>query len=445
MALSNSTVWELRPGSGNDTNGGGFVTGATGTDYSQQNSKNTVGSDISTTDAVANGTTTITSATANFGTSIVGNIIYLAGGSGSLTGVWRQVTARASTTSITVDANVATGTGITLNIGGALNTIGQLATNMTLSGMIGYIKATATITTTAVTTIVAGNYAPPLRFVGYTTTRGDNGKVTWTTSTNSIKLVNTSNLSGLSFENIHWTCTAGTPGDCIHPTTANCQAVHFRNCIIDGFNIGINGNFAVDWWIDGLCVENSEIKNCVSHGIENSGMTHVLGSTIHNNGGCGVLQHISGTTNCSLMAAYSAFKSNTSDGAQIDSFVRQGFMSFVNCDFVNNGGTGLNCNTSTGGNNLVCWNCIFYGNTTYQISGSSSVNGPGMTAFQTNAFGADGTARYNLCTNDTSDVSLSADPFTSRTGTPPDLSLNSTAGGGAACKGAATPATLPFS
>ena len=52
MALSANSVFEVRT-AGNDTNGGGFVTGAAGTDYSQQDAKNTAGSDISTTDAVA--------------------------------------------------------------------------------------------------------------------------------------------------------------------------------------------------------------------------------------------------------------------------------------------------------------------------------------------------------------------------------------------------------
>src|SRR5918993_643506 len=55
-------------------NGGGFVAGATGTDYSQQDAPQ-----VAVTDAVANGTTTITSDAAAFATTHVGNIIYLAG------------------------------------------------------------------------------------------------------------------------------------------------------------------------------------------------------------------------------------------------------------------------------------------------------------------------------------------------------------------------------
>src|ERR1041385_4429179 len=113
MSISALTVWEVRPTNGANTNGGGFVSGAAGTDYSQQNAKNTVGNNISTTDAVANGTTTITSATASFTSAIVGNIIYLQGGSGSLTAGWYQVTTFTNSTTIVVDRTVASGTGIT--------------------------------------------------------------------------------------------------------------------------------------------------------------------------------------------------------------------------------------------------------------------------------------------------------------------------------------------
>ena len=64
MALSANTVLEVRNG-GSDTNGGGFVTGAAGTDWSQQDA-----AQYSVTDGVTAGTTTITSATANFGTDV---------------------------------------------------------------------------------------------------------------------------------------------------------------------------------------------------------------------------------------------------------------------------------------------------------------------------------------------------------------------------------------
>src|SRR6266508_1874481 len=88
--ISSSTVWEGRQ-NGSDTNGGGSV--STVADYSVNATKNAsccsawgnATDNLSTTDAVAAGTTNITSASANLQTSIIGNIIYLAGGTGSLT------------------------------------------------------------------------------------------------------------------------------------------------------------------------------------------------------------------------------------------------------------------------------------------------------------------------------------------------------------------------
>ena len=176
MAISASAVWEVRT-TGNDVNGGAFVTGAAGTDYSQQDAANSGASDKSTTDAVAAGTTTITSATANFGTTIVGNVIYLQGGSGGLAATRRHVTARASTTSITVDATVAAGTGITMNIGGALASHGEVGRNH-VAGNKAWIKS-GTYTVTSTSSNVSGGCfvktTQDVSFEGYQTTRGDLG------------------------------------------------------------------------------------------------------------------------------------------------------------------------------------------------------------------------------------------------------------------------------
>jgi hypothetical protein len=184
MALSIDTQWNVRT-DGLDTNGAGFVFGAAGTDYSRQAAANSVGSNISTTDAVGAGTTTITSATAAFTSAITGNIIYLQGGSGSLTAGWYQAT-YVSATSITVDRSVAAGTGITLNIGGALLTPGKAAANL-VSGNTIWLKTGTYTITAAITVGSSRTYA----LLGYGTTPGDNGTAPLiTTSTNSITMLN---------------------------------------------------------------------------------------------------------------------------------------------------------------------------------------------------------------------------------------------------------------
>lgn len=173
MAISGSAVFEVENG-GSDTNGGFFVTGASGTDWSMQSSPQ-----YSVTDGVTAGTTTITSATAAFGTDVVGNGIYVQGGTGSVTAGWYQITARGSATSITVDRStgLTAGTGVTLHIGGAFATPGLGASLMTAAGQIMWIKYSASAYVLTTSSTGAGGIltmaAQQFRVEGYDVTRGD--------------------------------------------------------------------------------------------------------------------------------------------------------------------------------------------------------------------------------------------------------------------------------
>jgi hypothetical protein len=180
-ALPSTTVFEVRSGS-SDTNGGGWDTAGTGADMSQFANANAAGctscqsstANLSTTDAVASGTT-ITSATAAFTSAITGNIIYLAGGSGSLAAGWYRA-AYVSATSITVDRTVASGSGITMKIGGALASPGQ-ASAIGVSGSTAYVLNTGTDGSTIYNITAAAGSGGPLNaavymtFQGYTTNR----------------------------------------------------------------------------------------------------------------------------------------------------------------------------------------------------------------------------------------------------------------------------------
>lgn len=168
--ISNSTVWEVRV-AGSDTNGGGFVPGSGGTDWTQQNA-----AQYSVTDGVTAGTTTITSATANFGADVVGNIMYVQGGTGSVVAGWYQITARNSATSVTVDrtTGLTSGTGVTLHIGGALATAGLTAGNM-IEGNVAYLlQAGSVFPITSTSSNVSNgeiNNSGNVSYVGYTTHR----------------------------------------------------------------------------------------------------------------------------------------------------------------------------------------------------------------------------------------------------------------------------------
>lgn len=174
MALSASTVLEVRQ-NGSDTNGGGYVTGGGGTDWSQQAT-----AQYAVTDGVTAGTTTLTSATAAWGTDVVGNLAYVAGGTGSVTAGWYQVISRTNATTIVVDRStgLTAGTGVTINIGGALATPGNAATIATVNDQKIYIKYSATPYN--LTTATPGASGPVvftasirLTIEGYDVVRGD--------------------------------------------------------------------------------------------------------------------------------------------------------------------------------------------------------------------------------------------------------------------------------
>ena len=169
MSLATSTVWEIRTG-GSATNGGGFVAGAAGTDWSQQDA-----AQYSLTNGVTNATTTIgtTSASAD----MVGNIAYVAGGTGSITGAWYQIVSQVTSTSITVDrlTGLTAGTGVTINVGGALNGPGTLFNSgpFVVSNRA-YMKAGtySTAATIAPAPSTGGGYtttSPNNRLTGYAT------------------------------------------------------------------------------------------------------------------------------------------------------------------------------------------------------------------------------------------------------------------------------------
>lgn len=440
MAISANTVWEVRPTVGNDTNGGGFVTGASGTDFSQQNAKNTVGNNISTTDAVANGTTTITSATATFTAAIVGNLVFFSGGTGSITGQWRQVTGFTNGTTITIDASIAASTGMTMNIGGALaHWVTALSASVTFNTI--YIKATGSDVLTS--NGVGSSSQTDIKVIGYNASRSDNGQATITTATNGVILFQFSSGAGTKWllKNLKLTNTAASRADGIKANLASSTQTGLivQNCTLDGFAIGINqANSGFNAGIAGLEVLNTEIKNCTSHGIDLNGCTtYINGCYIHDNSGNGIFRE--GTRNqagdlviqnticykntlsglrdalndqtCNLRVNSSVFATNTLDGIRLDS-----------------GGAGII---------PIVTNSILWANSGWGIN--STVTITSTVIANHNAYGSNTSGDSTGWVTEPDKVTLTTSPFVS-IGT--DFSLNTTAGGGAACEGAGYPGVL---
>lgn len=160
-------AWELRT-AGTATGGGYYADTDSGTDYSQQ-----AAPELTLTDIVADGTATLTSVTGGFTAQMIDNGIYL-----SNISQWRQITGHTDTNTITVDANVTGGTGITGNVGGAVSNLSTMLLHTSIqAGHTVWIKDDGDYIMPGSLGSVAkdGSLATGwIELRGYKTTRGDN-------------------------------------------------------------------------------------------------------------------------------------------------------------------------------------------------------------------------------------------------------------------------------
>jgi hypothetical protein len=424
MALSALTLWEVRNG-GNDTNGGGFVPGASGTDWSLQDA-----AQYSVTDAVTNGTTTITSATANFGTDVVGNILYVQGGTGSIAAGWYQIISRTNSTTIVVDRStgLTAGTGATLKIGGAFATPGQAAALHVTDGAAIYIKyhASAYVFSTTTPNVAGGpinwpNFTNNRKVIGYDSTR---------TLANTDANRPTIQVPGAGVTTI---VMLGVTG-------GSARGNVFRNLIADGQSkTSINGFTGT---------ERGLFERCKAMNCTNGGFTSDVAINCEATG-CSSVAAFNAITSINCVAhdnTVTGFSSNpycincisdTNTGASSDGFSDSSSgTSYIGCVAYNNGRDGFltaNAGSFVGGTRT--WNCISYGNGRYGYNNANNWH-------SNHAAGSNTSGNQNGTANElTTIVSLSGDPFTNAAAG--DFSLDNTSGEGAACRAAGHPGVFP--
>jgi hypothetical protein len=191
-----------------------------------------------------------------------------------------------------------------------------------------------------------------------------------------------------------------------------------------------------------LTVENTEIKSCTSHGVQNIGRMWFTDCFIHDNAGAGIIAATAGAVTGGVTLNNCIFYQNGASGVSAyagGSSTNRAFY-FKNCNFSKNTGAGLLFAASSAEFFLI-WDCIFDANTTYGIDGGSGgTAAPNVLSQYNNAFFNNTTAARRNMVAGVGDVTLSVSPYTSL-GT--DFSLNNTAGGGAACRGAGVPGVSP--
>ena len=460
MAIAYNTNYELRTG-GNDNNGGGFVPGSSGTDYSQQNSAQYSFSDLAST----NGTTspsTVTSASHSFVAADVGNIMHITAGTNWTTGFYQIVSVSAG--AATLDRAVGTSatlSGGTYAVGGALATFQEAfnaCQNSTSGGagngiVIWTQKGTYTITVTITTTVEVN--AQYISFIGYDTTRGDNtgNKPLLTTATNSTDLIHAT-FSGITvnsiflFDNINFSNTAATTAMGYVNSTLGAS-LRFRRCKFTGFSNAINADNAGGRTVCGsFSVIQCEFASCTLEAIKivlfpnsntnGNGVGFIVGSYIHNCNSAGtgaggaIISGSNGNAEC-LYIVDSIFDSNTGNGIQLAAPPVH-YVKIWGSNFTNNttGGDGIKLTTQEFPQSEI-YNCIFWGNTNWGIEMAGATAPSDILGFN-NAFGNNTTGAFSGISNSFAtqlgQITLTANPFTSST----NFALNNTPGGGALLK-----------
>lgn len=438
MALSNATVWEVRPTVGSDTNGGGYVSG--GTDYSQQDSPQ-----LSVTDlACTTGSTTITSTTGGFTAAMVGNLINISSGTNFSFGFY-QITSFTNGNTVVVDRTPApsgNGSGGTAKVGGALATLGSIisAVGAFLGGNTAWVKATGnhTVTTTISVTVAGSTTLGRTTVRGYGTTRGDGTRATVTCATNSVALFTLNAANFFLLKDLNLTHTAATRGDGVTTVTAVSTDVRFENLAIDGCAVGLNGTTR----FTGFAATGCEIKNCTSHGIQADGggeVCVVSGCYIHDNAASGVT--CSNTSKYVLLS--NVIESNGGRGFYDSATTRTQLHQFYGNTFYNNTNSGIEIAATTGSATIGLVNNVFASNGAFgvKVDDGTTETDARFLLQRKNAFYSNTSGQRSGSSAAPDDITLSADPFTNAAAG--DFSLNNTAGGGASLRAAAFPGAFP--
>lgn len=414
MAISSAAVVEVRL-NGNDTNGGGWVTGSSasgGTDWSQQDTPQ-----YSVTDAVTAGSTIITSATAGFGTDVVGNLAYVQGGGGAVSSAWYQIISRTNATTIVVDrvTGLTAGTSTTLKIGGALASPAQAANIATVAGQIVFIKYYSSASYTVTSSIsnvpngcVSG--ANTTVYSGYDTTRS-----VYNLNANRPTVKFSSALSGVNiFTNVNSVYyIQSLILDANNIATGRCAQMsgeYFYVKALNGVTAGLSQNSVTGRAI--LC----EVSSCTAIPLNTNAANF-----------CYVHDNSAGIT--SFTAANCISINNSGDG-----FTPATGASLVNCVAYNNSGAGFNIANNTG---VGILNCIAEANSSagYKLNTGSAtlIN----CADFNNTAGRSVNAGNGKFITDLNPIVGTGSFFTSST----NFMLNNTAGAGAACRAAGFPSS----
>lgn len=337
-AFSANTNWEIRS-AGNANNGGGFVSGASGTDYSQQNSAQYALTGLTSS---GSGDTILSAAAA---TNMVGNVAQAISGTNINAGFYVVVSVVAGV-SITFSTNY---NGVSICSGAAA------------SGVIN-IGGALTLLSTAVANGVSGNYF----WIPKGNTIVEGSQITFDHTT---QYTGAGYIYICGYDTAHGDTPLGSNRPVIQTSAAitlfqsdNYVFVLLKNLTLDGNNTGTYGFYYYAWAYYYAQIFNCEFKRFTSHGIYTTSPIYGRLVDCHDNGGDGMGWYggYGYMWDCS-------FYNNAGNG------VGRMLGRFINCVSINNGGYGFGAYGNGGGIDVEYINCTAAGNASdgFNCSGGS--------------------------------------------------------------------------
>jgi hypothetical protein len=402
MAISANTVWEVRA-TGSDNNGGGFVAGASGTDYSQQDSAQYSFADLASSNAT-NASPSVTSASHTFVSSDVGNILRITAGTNWTAGAYQIVSVSAGAAVLDKAcgsaASVSSGSYV---VGGAFASPG-LVSAFAVSGNIAYIKNgsyTITSASTGVANGCIGSWTGGL-VIGYNTTRTitntDSSRPTLTLSGVSSATMVSSSARQLILNGNSEAVSRGTVA-----IAMDCTFQNFTNSASTGIAIRCHATGCATVAVfTGSCYWCTATNNSIASFAPNGGVC----------ANCIAWANTATAFSSTAIVTYINCIAYGNTGATTDGFATgtTNASAWVNCISEGNGRNGFNLNANTSRHHLMI-NCAHYNNGTNVANSYFEV----------------------------STIALSGSPFVDAS--TQDFRLNNTASAGASLRAAGYPAT----
>jgi hypothetical protein len=434
-ALSSTLVWEVRT-TGNSANGGAFRAGATGTDYSQQDTAQVSYTDL-TVDATTN--TIVTSASTPFTSAHVGNVINISSGSPWTAGYYEIMSVTSGAATLNASPAATSSTGGVGKLGGAVDHPSTIASKVVASNIV-WVKSGTYSVSSAISFTAAlsppTNASPATRLSGYSTTRGDTGRALL--SSNGFFGTVLTTGAGWYVSNFEINTNNSRIGITVgqYSTVYNCK---IYGAIVFGINIQ-NAN----------CVSfGNEVYGCSgTNALAHGGYSICWGNYVHDNTTTGISITFNSVVSWNLVVNNTG---STSDGINIGGALAETVVTHNTIH--GNGRHGLNFSVMTQYVPQPVQNNILSYNGGWGVIFASAAGIPAMPMFDGNVY-CNNTSGTRSNGNDTTvnvqnnsapyinvlDKVITVNPYVDSANN--DFRLNSRVDGGLLCRGSGSPLTI---